>query len=174
MSKRIKQLEVAALTRQIEAADNCVLLGYKGLSAQGAVELRQRLRANNVDFRIFKNSLARQAFREAKRESLEQFLDGETAIAFGEDPVSAPKTLADWRKENKVLELRGGLVEGKAVDAEQIEAVAKIPSREVLLSRLLGSIQSPATGLVTVLTGLQRNLVYGLKALADKKEAEGG
>src|SRR5690606_23782635 len=111
------------------------------------------------------------AAREVGLDDLEQFLAGPTAIAFGyDDPVTAAKIISEFAKKNKNLEIKGGLVEGKVLDADGVKALADLPSREVLLSMVLRGMQAIIAGMVNVLQGNIRNFVYALEAVRKKKE----
>jgi large subunit ribosomal protein L10 len=92
-------------------------------------------------------------------------------VSSNKDPVAPAKLISEFIKDNRILEIKGGLVEGKVIDAEAVKSLSSLPPREVLLARLLGSMQSPITGLVTVLQGNIRNLVYALDAIREQKES---
>ena len=112
------------------------------------------------------------AAKEAGIEGLDGYLTGPLAMVSSDtDPVVAAKLISEFIKENRIMEIKGGLVEGKVIDAEGVKSLANLPSREVLLARLLGSMQSPITGFVTVLQGNIRNLVYALDAVRQQKES---
>ncbi|MDD4600511.1 MAG: 50S ribosomal protein L10, partial [Negativicutes bacterium] len=127
-----------------------------------------------VESRVVNNTMVRFAAEEAGFVGLEESLEGPTAIAISyTDPVAPAKIVSEFVKENKlqVLEVKAGLVEGKVIDAEGVKALASLPPREVLIAKALGSMQAPIVGLVNVLQGSIRNLVYALDAVRQQKES---
>ncbi len=134
--------------------------------------LRSQLRAVGVDYRVVKNTLLRLAAKGTDAECLEAQLQGPTAVAFaGDDPVAPAKVLADLAKASKFFELKGGVMGGKQLSVDDIKALAELPSREVLLARVLGSISAPATNFVGVLAAVPRALVQVLAAIQEQKAA---
>ncbi|MDI3257807.1 MAG: 50S ribosomal protein L10 [Kyrpidia sp.] len=153
--------ELAAKLREAKAA---IVTDYRGLNVAEMTELRKRLREAGVDYKVVKNTLTRRATRAAQAEVLDQHLVGPTAIAFGfEDVVVPAKILSEFAKDHKALEIKGGLVEGRLVDAAGVDALAKLPPREGLLSMLLSVLQAP-----------MRNFAYAVKQVAEHKESAGG
>ena len=138
-----------------------------------ATELRRKLREAGVEFKVLKNTLTAIAAKKLIRR-VDLLLVGPTAIAFGyDDPVAPAKVLSEFAKTNPALELKGGLLEGKVLDVAGVKALADLPSREELLSQVLRGMQAPISGLVNVLQGTIRNLVYALDAVRKQKEAAG-
>jgi large subunit ribosomal protein L10 len=147
-----------------------ILADYRGLNVMEVTELRKKLREAGVEYRVVKNTLTSRAAKAANIDGLDQFLSGPTALAFGIDDVVAPaKILADFAKDHKKLELKGGVLEGKVIDLDAVKQLANLPSREVLLGQLAGMLQAPMRGLVTVLSGPLRNLTYAVEAVRKQK-----
>ena len=169
-----KQAIVAELKEKLTGAKGAVLVNYRGLTVAQDTKLRRQLREAGVDYRVVKNTMTRIAAQEAGLEGLDAYLEGPTAMAISTtDPVAPAKIITDFVKEHKlqVLEVKAGLVEGNVIDENGVKALASLPSREVLIAKMLGSMQSPITGLVNVLQGNIRNLVYALDAVRQQKES---
>jgi large subunit ribosomal protein L10 len=167
-----KHASVAELKEKLGNVKGAVLADYRGLNVADATKLRRTLREAGVEFRVVKNTMTRIAANEVGIQGLDTYLEGPTAIAFGfDDPVAAAKVLAEFAKGNKNLVIKAGIVEGKVVDEAGVKALAALPPREVLIAKMLGSMQAPITGLVNVLQGNIRNLVYALEAVRKQKEA---
>ena len=169
-----KQAIVAELKEKLTGAKGAVLVNYRGLTITQNTKLRRQLREAGVDYRVVKNTMTRIAAQEAGLEGLDVYLEGPTAMAISTtDPVAPAKIITDFVKEHKlqVLEVKAGLVEGNVIDENGVKALASLPSREVLIAKMLGSMQSPITGLVNVLQGSIRNLVYALDAVRQQKES---
>lgn len=158
-----KQL-VAELAEKMKNASSGVLVDYKGINVADDTQLRAEMRKNNVDYKVIKNTLIRFAAKEAGLEGLEDVLEGTTALAISADDVIAPaKVVAEYAKKNEdIYNIKAGFMDGKVVSVEEIMALANLPSKEVLLGRLVGSLQGPIFGLALV-----------LKAIAEKVEKEG-
>ena len=169
-----KQAIVAELKEKLTGAKGAVLVNYRGLTVAQDTKLRRQLREAGVDYRVVKNTMTRIAAQEAGLEGLDAYLEGPTAMAISTtDPVAPAKIITDFVKEHKlqVLEVKAGLVEGNVIDENGVKALASLPSREVLIAKMLGSMQSPITGLVNVLQGSIRNLAYALDAVRQQKES---
>lgn len=167
-----KQASVAELKEKLGSIKGAVLADYRGLNVADATKLRRALREAGIEFRVVKNTMTRIAAKEIGIEGLDTHLEGPTAIAFGyQDPVSPAKVLSEFAKGNKNLVIKAGILEGKVVDADGVRVLADLPPREVLIAKMLGSMQAPITGFVNVLQGNLRNLVYTLDAVRAQKEA---
>ena len=148
----LKQPVVQAIVNDIEGAQSIVLVDYRGLTVAEDTALRKQLREAGVVYKVCKNTMMKRAFEGTDFAQLDEYLDGPNAIAISKDDATAPaRILAKFAKDAKALELKAGVVEGQKYDAAALEELAKIPSREELLSRLLGSMQSPITNLARVL-----------------------
>ncbi len=169
-----KQAAVASIKEKLTGAKGAVLTTYKGLTVAQDTKLRKALREAGVEYRVVKNTLARIAAKEAGLEGLEEFLKGTTALAVSmEDAVAPAKVISDFIKENKLesLEIKTGLLDGKLISMDEIKALANLPSRDVLIARVLAGMQSPIVGFVNVLQGNIRNMVYVLEAIRQQKES---
>jgi large subunit ribosomal protein L10 len=160
--------EVAA---QIADSEAVFAVDYRGITVPQAADLRTRLRDADASFRIVKNTLTLRAADKAGAEALKELLEGPTAMTFVRgDAAAAAKALSDFRRASggQLLEFKGGWMNGAPLGAPEIEAIAKLPSREVLYGRLVGMVASPLTGLVTSLNGLIGGLARQLQAIADQ------
>lgn len=148
----LKQPIIEEITKNMEAAKAVVLVDYRGLTVEQDTKLRKSLREGGVVYKVYKNTYLKRAFAGTPYEELAKHLDGPTAVAFGLDDATAPaRLLADAMKTADKLEFKGGVVDGTYYDADGCKVVANIPSKEVLISRLLGSLQSPIANLARVL-----------------------
>lgn len=148
----LKQPIVQEISDQIKEAKSVVLVDYRGLTVEQDTELRKQLREAGVSYKVYKNTMMRFAFKGTDFESLDAHLEGPSAMALSTTDATAPaRVLAKFAKTAPALELKGGVVEGTYYDEKGITAIAAVPSREELLSKLLGSIQSPITNLARVL-----------------------
>jgi len=172
MARPEKVAAVEQIREDLQASQAVFVTDYRGLTVTQMTKLRRKLREVGTEYRVVKNTLARRAAAEAGVEALEQLLAGPTAVAFAkQDPVATAKALNEFAKDSKILEIRGGLLEGKLLGVDDIQALADLPQREVLLAQVLGGMQAPIAGFVSVLQGTLRSLVYALNAVREKKEA---
>jgi large subunit ribosomal protein L10 len=155
-----KQQEVDVIAAKLRESTTTVVADYRGLNVAQVTQLRKLLREAGVEFQVLKNSLVSRAAANAELGELDSVLTGPTAIAFGKDVVAPAKIISDFAKKNDALKVKGGIVEGRFVDAAQIKALADLPSREGLLSMLLSVLQAPV-----------RNFALAVKAVAEKNEA---
>ncbi|MDL2289634.1 50S ribosomal protein L10, partial [Clostridia bacterium OttesenSCG-928-F22] len=166
------EAKVNELVEKMQSCAGFVLYDYRGLTVEEVTNLRNNFRSAGVEYKVIKNSLLERASDKLGYEGLKQYLAGPTAVAFGlEDPVAPAKILNEYVTKIKKTELKAGVVEGKVIDANGVRALANLPSREVLLAKMLGSMNSPITGFVSVLSGTLRQLVTVLDAIKDTKEA---
>ena len=148
----LKQPVVAEIAELLDGAQAAVVVDYRGLTVEQDTALRKQLREAGVTYKVYKNTMIRFAAKGTPFEALETHLEGPTALAVSKTDATAPaRILANFAKTADKLELKGGVVEGTYYDQKGINVVATIPSREELLGKLLGSIQSPITNLVRVL-----------------------
>ncbi len=148
----LKQPIVDAISEEIKDAQAAVLVDYRGLTVEEDTQLRKQLREAGVVYKVYKNTMMKRAFEGTDFAGLEEYLEGPSAIAISKDDATAPaRIICKFAKEAKALEVKAGVVEGTVYDAKQVTALSEIPSREVLLSKLLGSIQSPITNFARVL-----------------------
>ena len=156
-----KKIVVEEIKEKFSKAQSAVVVDYLGLTVEEATELRNRMRQAGVDYKIYKNTLVSFAVEGTEFEGLKEVLKGPSAFAFGYDDAVAPaRVLNGFIKEFKKVEFKAGVVEGVVYDQEGIKAVASLPSREELIAKFLGSIQSPVSSFARV-----------VKAIADQAEA---
>ncbi len=167
-----KVAKIAEVKELLTNSKCTILVDYCGLTVAQDTKLRRAMRQAGVKYSVVKNNFVRIAAQEAGIEGLEIFLEKNTAIAASpEDPVVVAKIITDFVKENKVMTIKAGILDGKVISAEDIKALASLPSREVLLAKMLGSMMSPISGLANVLQGTIRNFVYVLDAVRKEKES---
>jgi large subunit ribosomal protein L10 len=162
MRRDQKEQVVEELTARLKAADTLLVADYRGLTMPQIDDLRTRLLSSGARFTVVKNTLTRRAAEAAGTEALLTLLDGPSAIAFLEadgDMVAAAKALADSARETNVLEIRGGILQGRAMTAEEVQTLAALPPEEVLRGQVLGAIVAPLTALVGLLNAPLQNLV---------------
>lgn len=148
----LKQPIVDAIAEEIKDAESVVLVNYRGLTVAQDTELRKQLREAGVLYKVYKNTMMKRAFEGTVCEGLEEHLEGPSALAVSKDDATAPaRILCNFAKTADKLELKGGVVEGTVYDTAGLTELAKIPSRDELLSKLLGSIQSPITNFARVI-----------------------
>ena len=148
----LKQPVVAEISEKIDGAQAVVLVDHRGLTVAQDTELRKALRAEGVTYKVYKNTMMNFAFEGTDYEQMKDLLNGPSAMAVSKDDPAAPaRVLYKFAKTADKLEIKGGVVEGKFYDAKGLSEIAEIPSREVLLSRLLGSMQSPIANFARVI-----------------------
>ncbi|MGG5341479.1 50S ribosomal protein L10 [Enterococcus sp. AZ192] len=155
-----KETLVEEAAAKFSAASSVVIVDYRGLTVEEVTNLRKQLRDANVEMKVIKNSILSRAAKKAGLEGLDEVFTGPTAVAFSNEDVVAPaKIIDEFAKDAKALEIKGGVIEGKVSSIEEITALAKLPSRDGLLSMLLSVLQAPV-----------RNVAYAVKAVAEKQE----
>lgn len=158
---------------KVDKAQSVVLVDYRGLKVDELNDLRRLCREAGVDYKVYKNTLMRFAFKDSGFEDFNEFLIGPNAVAFGyEDSVQAAKITHEFSEDHKNLEIKAGIVDGNIVGFDQIEKLASLPSKEVLIAQTLGGLNGPISGFVNVLQGNIRNLAYVLNAVKEKQEAQ--
>ena len=172
MKRSSKEQVVSELASKLEIAKASFLADYRGLTVDEVNQLRGKLREVGVEYRVVKNTLLKLAAKGTETACLEDHLIGPTAIAIaGDDPVAPAKILSEYAKQNSKFELKVGALGGKVLSLADIKALADLPSREVLLAKMLGSINAPVSNFVGVLAAVPRSLVQVLAAIQDKKAA---
>ncbi|NPV26982.1 MAG: 50S ribosomal protein L10 [Firmicutes bacterium] len=166
-----KKQVVTEIREKLQRSKSAVLTDYRGLNVKEVTKLRNQLREAGIEYRVVKNTLATIAVKDIGLDELEVYLKGPTAIAFSDDPVAPAKILSEFAKTNKNFAIKGGVLEGKVIDLEGVKALADLPSREVLLAKVVGAMQAPITAWVNVLQGPIRKFVYALDAVRKQKEA---
>jgi len=170
MAKNREQKEtlVKELTDRLENRKSAVLIDYKGLRVKETEGLRNRMSSQGITFNVVKNSLLKIVFDRKKIEIKQDLLDRPLAIVFSDDEVAAAKELYTFQKEAEALEILGGIIEKEYVDGSVIKQLSLLPGREELYARLVGSLNSPISGLVNVMSGNIRNLVNVINNYKDK------
>ncbi len=172
MNREQKAATIETLASEIERADAVFAVDYRGISVPQAAELRTKLRDADASFRVVKNSLTERAADQAGATTLKALLQGPTALTFVHgDAAQAAKAIADYARVTQLLPFKGGLLNGDTLDAEQIRAISRLPSREALYGQLVGMVASPVTGLVRTLGALVGGLAIALGQVREKKES---
>jgi large subunit ribosomal protein L10 len=173
-TKKQKQEDLEALTEQFKKAKAAMLVGFKGMTVSKDQELRNQLREAGGSYAVVKNTLARKASEGTVLEPARDQFKGVTAVALSSsDPVGLSKAIAKFSKANpEIFSFKVGIVEGKVVALKDVEAIASLPSKEELISKILFLINCQAQRLVTVLSAVPRNLVIVVKQIGEQKNAE--
>ena len=173
MPTKKKQQMVQTLGEKLKDTNGVILTQYQGMTVAEISELRLKLRPLNSEYTVVKNTLASLALKKLGMEEFSKSFTGPTAVAIHRgDPVSATKVLVELTKEHAKLKLMAGFMDGKVLSADEVKYLATIPSREVLIGKMLGSLQSPMYGIVNVLQANIRNVVQVLDAVRKQKEAQ--
>ncbi len=171
ISRQKKEDVLQELKNKMTQASSMVMVDYRGLTVAEMTVLRKELRQSGSEFLVSKNTLSLKAAKEAGIEGLDDLFEGPIAISYGyEDLVAPAKVLSNFAKDHKALEIKGGYLEGKVLNLEDVKDLASLPSREVLLGKVLGAMQSPMYGFAGCLSGVLRNFVYALEAVRKQKE----
>lgn len=161
-NREIKEAKVSEIRVKMEKAQGIIFSKYQGLTVEEDTELRKALREAGVEYKVYKNTLTTLAAKELGFDGIVDALEGPLSVAFGyEDPTVPAKVLNDFAKNHKKLELVAGIVQGEIFDEAKVKQLATIPSREVLIAKLLGSFKAPLS-----------NLAYLLNAIKEQKETE--
>ncbi|HCJ01633.1 MAG TPA: 50S ribosomal protein L10 [Clostridiales bacterium] len=164
-----KKKLVEELKEKIGAAKSVVIVDYKGLSVFEDTELRKTLREANVEYRVLKNRLMQKAFNELGYSDFDEALNGPTAVAFANgDPVAPAKILLDSADKTKKLTVKCGMVDGTYINVDGVKELATLPPKEVLLAKLLGTLEAPISGLARVLNETVAGLARVLNQIAEK------
>ena len=172
-SKAQKQKDLESLTEQFQKAETAMVVGFKGMTVAKDQELRNQLREAGVSYEVVKNTLARKAAAGTPLEAAADQFKGVTAVALSSgDPVSLSKAISKFSKANPdIFSFKVGIVEGKVVALRDVEAIASLPSKEELISKLLFLLNCQAQRLVTVLSAVPRNLAVVVKQIGEQKSA---
>ena len=154
-NRTLKEAKVAEIKEKLQKANSVVINKYQGLTVEEDTLLRKNLREAGVEYKVYKNTLVTIAAKELGLEGIVEYLEGPVSIAFGyEDVTVAARVLNDFAKDHKKLELKAGIVEGEVYDEAKIKQLATIPSKEVLIANLLGSIKSPIASFARVINAI--------------------
>lgn len=170
LTRSQKEQVVSEVAEQAQSAKSAVFVDYRGLTVSDVRELKKKLREVGGTFRVVKKTLIARMAQRAGIEIDESVLDGQVAVVFSqEDEVAAVKAVSEFAKANKKLRILGGVLEKKMLLAASVEALAKMPSKQEMLARVVGTIQAPISGFVRVLGGNLQGLVTVLRAVSEKK-----
>jgi large subunit ribosomal protein L10 len=172
-----KEAIVSEIEEKISNSHSIVIVDYRGLSVSEVTELRSQFRDNDIDYKVYKNTLMRRAFTNLGHEDMLEYLTGPNAIAFANsDATASAKVTTKFAKENTKLEIKAGLLGDKVLDVDGISKLAKIPTREVLIGKLVGSLSSPISNFVNTTQQLThtplRNLIHVAETLAERQGTE--
>ena len=172
MNREQKAAVIEEITVEIKESAAVFAVDYRGMSVAQAGELRGKLREVDATLRVVKNTLTERAADQAGAEGLKPMLAGPTALTFVRgDAATAAKTVSDYARMTQLLPFKGGIMDGQALSAENVSAIAKLPSRDILNAQLVNIVASPLTGLVTSLSNLISGLARQLAQVAEKKES---
>jgi large subunit ribosomal protein L10 len=172
MNREQKAATIEAIAAEIDQAEAVFAVDYRGISVPQAAELRTKLREADATFTVVKNSLTERAADQVGAESLKPLLTGPTALTFVRgDAALAAKAIADYARATQLLPFKGGLLNGEVLEADQIRAISRLPSREVLYGQLVGLVASPVSGLVRTLNALLGGLAVALGQVQEKKQS---
>ncbi len=170
LKRKEKEALVQELKEKFSRCVSVIMTDFTGVNVSDSNALRQKLRESGADYKVFKNTLLKRAAEGTSVEVLSDRFVGPNAVAIAyDDPVTVAKVLVEFAKKNEALEIKGGMLDGKYMDAEGIKALSKLPSREVLLAQLLSVMVAPATNMVQVLAAVPRKMLYVLKAIQEDK-----
>ena len=168
-----KEATIDELREKIAGAKNLFFTNYQGLTVEQISKLRNELRKDGSTYGVVKNTLFLRAASSELAAQLESILAGPTGVVFaGEDPIAPAKAIKTFSDATKPVAVKAAYIDGKLVDAAQVQALAALPPKQELLARLVGSLKSPLSGLVTVLSGNQSGLVRVLNAIREQKSAD--
>ena len=170
MNRQEKEQEVVKISDRFKKAKALIFAGYRGLKVAEMTELRMKLKKSASVMKVVKNRLVKRVLEQEGMKDLEKYFVEPTALATSEsDPAAVAKVLVEFAKDHEKLKIRGGYLDGKFLDFKSIDVLAKLPSREVLLSRAMASMNAPATNLVCVLSALPQKLARAINAIKEKK-----
>lgn len=171
-TKAFKQEKIDAYKASFDKATVAVVTNYSGLTVEEITKLRRELQKNDADYTVTKNTLAKIAIKGTSFEVLDEVLTGSTAIAFGfSDQVAPAKVLKKFISETKKGELIASVLDGKLLDAKETEALASLPSKEEIYAKMLGCVNSPATGIAGAVNAVMSSLVRAIDAVREQKSA---
>jgi large subunit ribosomal protein L10 len=177
VKKEDKERVVAELTEHLRTAETLIVADYRGLTMPQIDALRGRLLEHGARFAVVKNTLTRRAAEAAGADAVLALLEGPTAIAFvesGGDPVAVAKALADAARETRILTVRGGILEGRAIEGADVEELARLPPADVLRGQVLGAVTAPLTNILAIFTAPLQDLYGLIDARIEQLQAQGG
>lgn len=174
-TRKEKDADIDVLQEEFGQKPNALIVGFQGLKVENDEKLRRELRESNIQYRVVKNTLAIRAAKGTPVEQIREHFSGPTAIALSkDDPVSLAKILSKWAKESTVFKFKAGIVEGRAIEVKDIDALSNLPSKEELISKIMFVINSGAQRLAVVTAGVARNLTIVIDQIRAQKESAGG
>ena len=173
MNQTEKEQVVEAVRQELQRANVVIVTRYRGLSVANMTQLRREMHAVGCRYRVIKNTLARRATQGTEFEGINPFLTGPTGVAMSVDPVAPAKVLQAFAEKNPLLEVVGGVLNGTVLSAAGISELAKLPSREALIAKLLGTMIAPVQSFVGVLVAVPGGLVRVLDRIRESKEIPG-
>lgn len=173
LTRKQKEALAKDLSNDIKASKSVVICDYKGMNVSEMGELRSSFREKDAKMQVAKKTLMSIALKDADVDLETKQMEGQLAIVFGQDEVSPSKILYEYAEKNDNLNILGGVLEGKAITESEIVNLAKLPSKEELLAKVVGSINAPISGFVNVLNGNLRNFVFALSAIKEAKSEVG-
>ena len=165
-----KQAMVSDIKEKISTSSSVVVTDYRGLNVEEVTELRGKLRQEGIEYKVLKNNLVKRACLESGIEGFQEVLKGPTAVAFSPDVVAPSRVLFEFLKKHKNLQVKGGLLEGKIISVAELEALANLPSKEVLLGQVVGVFVAPLQKAVSLFAAPMRGFVGAVNALKEKQE----
>lgn len=169
-----KEKEIEVLHREFDESPNALLVSFQGIKVADDERLRRELRQANVSYRVVKNTLAIRAAEGTPMEAVKEQFTGATAVALSkDDPVSLAKLLSKWAKESPVFSFKAAVVEGRALDVQDIESLSNLPSKDELISKVMFLVNSGAQRLAVVTAGVARNLAIVMEQVRAQKESQG-
>ncbi|MEW5821302.1 MAG: 50S ribosomal protein L10 [Cyanobacteriota bacterium] len=170
-SKPVKAKKIEEIKEEITRSSVAIATDYRGLTVEEITRLRRSLQDNDAEYTVVKNTLAIRAVKDTDYEGLTEFFVGPTALVLAHnDQVGPAKALSEFMKKAKKVSIKGGMMDGKVLSEDDVKQLADLPSIEELYAKMLGSINSPATGLVSCINGVARNLVVCLDQIREQKE----
>lgn len=171
VDRQTKAKAIEDIKKDICESTVAVVTDYRGLTVEEITDIRRKLQEKGAEYVVVKNTLAKIAIKDTPFEGLSDFLKGPTAVVLGkQDQVEPVKVIQEYAKKSKKMEIRGGLIDGSALDVEGVKQLADTPSREELYAKMLGSINSPARGIACCVNGVTEQLVRVMEAVRKQKE----
>lgn len=173
MTKDEKTLVIAEVTEKIKKSSSVYITDFSGLTVEKSNDIRNKFRAAGIEYYVVKNTLAKRSFDNiGGYEKLYSSLRHSTAIAFGSpaDPIAPARIIKDFLKTSEKPSMKAAFIEGEVFGADKLEYLATLPTKDQLISRMMGSIQSPATNIVGVMSSVMRNLMYAINQVAEKNQ----
>ena len=163
---------LASIKADIEGAGAMWVVDYRGLTVKQIQELRRAVRDADASMKVYKNTIMHLALSQEELPTLDDLLAGPSAFVFaGEDVAASAKAVKEFAKQNENLTIKGGLMDGEAISAAEVEAIASLPSREVLMAQIAGAINGVARGLATSINGVPSGIAQAISQVAEQKEA---